>query len=716
MKFGKEFAAQMVPEWHEAYMDYNFLKTILKEIQIFRQRSRPPPTTAITGSRRKLSLYRAFSGLTQRHNYPATPGTPDVENQVIVVNTQGESSETMFLMAADEGGEKELVYFRKLDGEFNKVVRFYKSKVDEVMKEAAMLDKQMDALIAFRIKVDNPDQSWFDRSAEMNRLASEVAASMAVLSASTPAGARASRRAPSMDVIDEEGSGKYDESGNEKDVKERENATQIAQKERGMTIRGVRPAPLELLSQVRMNQAAETPRSTIKSFLNVPNQNEIKFTKENLKKVEEQLKNAFIEFYHKLRLLKNYSFLNILAFSKIMKKYDKITSRSASKAYLMMVENSHLGSNDGVTKLMDRVEASFIKHFSNSNRSKGMTILRAKVKREKHRVTFSLGFLVGYAVSLFVALMLFTRARHLLEHENRDQYMENLFPLYTLFGFITLHMLMYAANIYFWRQYRVNYPFIFGFKKGTELGYREVLVLTFGIAVLSIAAGLANLDMDMDPNSKDYKTPTEIIPLGLLGLLVVILFCPFNVIYRSSRFFLLTCLFHCVCAPLYKVTLPDFFLGDQLTSQVQAFRSVEFYICYYGWGDFKHRKNTCKDSVVYNTFYFIVAAIPYWSRFLQCLRRLYEERDAMQGINGLKYFSTILAVSFRTAYVLDKGIGWKFMAWLFSVNAAIFSTYWDLVIDWGLFQKNSKNRWLRDKLLVPHKSVYFVAIVSTVNT
>ena len=79
-------------------------------------------------------------------------------------------------------------------------------------------------------------------------------------------------------------------------------------------------------------------------------------------------------------------------------------------------------------------------------------------------------------------------------------------------------MLMYAANIYFWRRYRVNYPFIFGFKKGTELGYREVLVLTFGVAVLSLAAGLANLDMDMDPNSKDYKTPTEIIPLGLLGV------------------------------------------------------------------------------------------------------------------------------------------------------------------------------------------------------
>ena len=54
------------------------------------------------------------------------------------------------------------------------------------MKEAAMLNKQMDALIAFRIKVENP-QGWFDRSVEMTRLASDVAAS-------TPKGARASSK------------------------------------------------------------------------------------------------------------------------------------------------------------------------------------------------------------------------------------------------------------------------------------------------------------------------------------------------------------------------------------------------------------------------------------------------------------------------------------------------------------------------------------------
>ena len=77
-------------------------------------------------------------------------------------------------------------------------------------------------------------------------------------------------------------------------------------------------------------------------------------------------------------------------------------------------------------------------------------------------------------------------------------------------------MLMYAANIYFWRRYRVNYPFIFGFKRGAELGYREVFLLGTGLAVLASAGFLANLHLDMDSSTRDYKTVTELVPLGLV--------------------------------------------------------------------------------------------------------------------------------------------------------------------------------------------------------
>ena len=44
-----------------------------------------------------------------------------------------------------------------------------------------------------------------------------------------------------------------------------------------------------------------------------------------------------------------------------------------------------------VIKLMERVELTFTKHFSNSNRRKAMDTLRPKAKKERHRISFSIG-------------------------------------------------------------------------------------------------------------------------------------------------------------------------------------------------------------------------------------------------------------------------------------------------------------------------------------
>ncbi|KAF8050986.1 hypothetical protein N665_1835s0001 [Sinapis alba] len=744
MKFGKEFSSQMVPEWQQAYMDYDYLKTLLKEIIRFKLRTNNAPTRGGAknhqsgGLNRKMTLYRAFSGLVstpgrQRRSNPhdveegiQLTGTTTTSGPILVNNTGERGYETTFLMAAEEGGEYELVFFRRLDDEFNKVSKFYKEKVEEVLKEAVVLNKQMDALIAFRVKVENPEGwGWDERSVEITRLASDISTSAAAISASTPAGAKSMkvRSQAHMEAIQEGGSSRAGQLQDEDEDEEEEEAQAeiVASVSTGASdvnttrMRAARPAPLDILDRVTINNTKETPRSTIKRVLQVSKHTELKFSRENLMKVEEKLKHAFTVFYQKLRLLKSYSFLNVLAFSKVLKKYDKVTSRDATKPYMKVVDSSYLGSSDEVVRLMERVEATFIKHFANANRTKGMNILRPKAKRERHRLTFSTGFSAGCVFSLIVALVAIIRTRNLLQEEGQKQYMNTMFPLYSFFGFIVLHIIMYAANVYYWRRYKVNYSFIFGFKQGTELGYRQVLLVGFSIGVFALLCVLANLDMEANPKTKDYKTFTELLPLFLLLAMFVVLVLPFNFFYRSSRFFFLTCLFHCLAAPLYKVTLPDFFLGDQLTSQVQALRSIEFYICYYGWGDFKHRQNTCNKSSVYNTFFFIVAVIPYASRLLQCMRRLFEEKNPEQGWNGLKYFLTIVAVCLRTAYSIQKGqIAWRVLAAISSAAAAIFSTYWDFIHDWGLLNRTSKNRWLRDKLLIPQKKVYFIAMILNV--
>lgn len=78
-------------------------------------------------------------------------------------------------------------------------------------------------------------------------------------------------------------------------------------------------------------------------------------------------------------------------------------------------------------------------------------------------------------------------------------------------------MLTYAANIYFWRRYKVNYPFIFGFKQGTELDHQQVFLLSNGLAVLFLASFLANLHLDSGSNASKYKTLAQLLlPLCLV--------------------------------------------------------------------------------------------------------------------------------------------------------------------------------------------------------
>ncbi|KAL0795452.1 hypothetical protein Bca101_066829 [Brassica carinata] len=640
MKFGKEFIAQMIPEWQQAYLDYSRLKSLLQEIQNARKRS-----GAVT---RKQPVHRNFSGLTKRCS--RVTSSQELENQDIMVSEMVggdgfERYETSIMRVAEAGREPELVFLKTLDLEFDKVNHFYK------------------------IIVDQPSSSW---------TCSETV---------------------SVNV-------------NALDTTEHRE-TLADGSNHGDSTRGKVPEALSVLDRIRLNKAQETPLSRIRNVLKLSHHEDLKFTRENLKKIEERLKDVFIEYYRKLKHLNNYSFLNTLAISKIMKKYDKIASRSAAKTYMEMVDKSYLTSSDEIRKLMVRVESIFAEHFANSNRSKAMNLLRPKVKKEKHRTTFSTGLFVGCSVSLVIALALLIHARNIMGADGKNIYMETMFPLYSLFGFVVLHMIMYASNIYFWKRYRVNYPFIFGFKEGTELGYRHVLLLSFGLNTLALAAVIMNLDMEMDPNTNDYKTLTELLPLFIVGLVIAITICPFNIFYRSSRFFFIMVVFRCIAAPLYKVNLPDFFLADQFTSQVQALRSLEFYICYYGWGDFRLRQNTCRSSHVYSTFYFIVAVIPYWSRFLQCARRLIEQKDSTEGYNALKYFLTIAAVCLRTAYSLNRGNAWRNAAWFFSALATFYGTYWDIVFDWGLLHKSSKS-WLREKLLVPHKSVYYIAMVVNV--
>lgn len=146
-------------------------------------------------------------------------------------------------------------------------------------------------------------------------------------------------------------------------------------------------------------------------------------------------------------------------------------------------------------------------------------------------------------------------------------------------------MLLYAANIHFWKHCRINYPFIFGVKQGTELSSQDVFLFSTGLAVLTLGTFLVHIHLKVDSVNSVYSKHTELVPAGLLivryvavtllsfsfarkpisklvylfslQVFLAIFLCPFNVMYKSSRVFLIRHLFHCICAPLYKVSISN---------------------------------------------------------------------------------------------------------------------------------------------------------------
>lgn len=96
---------------------------------------------------------------------------------------------------------------------------------------------------------------------------------------------------------------------------------------------------------------------------------------------------------------------------------------------------------------------------------------------------------------------------------------------------------------------------------------------------------------------------------------------------------------------------------------------------------------------------------------LQCARRWFDEGKTSHLVNLGKYVSAMLAAGAKVAYEKEQTVGWLCLLVIVSTCATVYQLYWDFVKDWGFFQTNSKNPWLRDELILRHKFIYYVSMV-----
>ncbi|KAJ3700733.1 hypothetical protein LUZ61_004438 [Rhynchospora tenuis] len=718
VKFSKQFEAQLVPEWKEAFVDYWQLKKDLKRMQVVGDNKTDPHNRGTEPS----LVHRLFKKRIPffRSNGNREHGAIQVHRKLGSSASKNDFYETELL---DQFEDNEVVkeFFSRLDLQLNKVNQFYKGKEKEYLDRGESLHKQIEILLELKAALKQQQQQR-GKGILGTDPKDDPSISCSIISEEDSTRGAMDQTEQNPESLSRE-LGSLTSDQDQLSMSQRLDSIKY-RREEGNKFRSLSGRVVSCQGKnVKINIPLTTPSRTFSALTdlvwedlvnqskkggNEPSINKLSVNKTKLHHAEKMIRGAFIELYKGLGYLKTYRNLNMLAFVKILKKFDKVTQKQVSSTYLKVVESSYFNSSDKAVKLTDEVEELFIKHFAEDDKRKAMKYLKPHQRKESHTVTFFIGLFAGCFMALFTGYCIMAHLAGMYTSHSNSIYMETAYPVLSMFSLLFLHLFLYGCNIFMWRKTRINYAFIFEFVPTKELKYRDVFLICTACMTVVVGAMFAHLALIL---KGDSSTQVQAIPGILVLIFLLLLVCPFNVLYKSTRFLFLQILRNIILSPLYKVVMVDFFMADQLCSQVPMLRSLEYVACYYITGRYKTQDyGYCYSAKHFRDLAYAVSFLPYYWRAMQCARRWFDEGDMGHLINLGKYVSAMLAAGAKVAYEREKSPGWLVLVVAMSSGATVYQLYWDFVKDWGLLQANSKNPWLRNDLILKRKFVYYLSM------
>ncbi|KAL2463566.1 Phosphate transporter PHO1 [Forsythia ovata] len=708
VKFSKELEAQLIPEWKDAFVNYWQLKKHVKKIKLARKPKHVPDTNYDFGISIFDPICRVVNKIASRIHSGGEKEKPEIiqVKRKFREGNDGEEEEEIYETELDQlfSEEDEVkVFFETLDDELNKVNQFYQTKETEFVERGEILNKQLQILLDLKRVLSDRRQK---------NLAAKTSSSF--FSPTNSSCGRSSYFSESQsEYCDSPKDTQTDDDVVAALEKNGINFINSATTTRAKTKKGKPKVAL------RIDIPATTPSRTIAAVTSMLWEDLVNNSKKELgtadiinrKKIqcaEKMIRGAFVELYRGLGLLKTYSSLNMVAFTKILKKFDKVSNQQASVSYLKVVKKSHFVSSDKVLRLMDEVESLFAQHFANNDRKKAMKFLRPHHHKDSHMLTFFVGLFTGCFITLFSVYVILAHLSGMFSPGIEATYMETVYPIFSMFALLSLHMFMYGCNLFVWKSTRINCNFIFEFQSSTALNYRDAFLICTSLMTAVVGAMVIHLIL-----LSEGFSPLQVntIPGILLLCFISLLVCPLNILYRPTRYYFIRVIRNIVCSPFYKVLMVDFFMADQLTSQIPLLRHIESAACYFLAGSFKtHNYETCKSGKLYMELAYVISFAPYYWRAMQCARRWFDESNIDHLANLGKYVSAMVAAGARITYARQQSELWMAIVLVTSLVATVYQLYWDFVKDWGLLNPKSKNPWLRDDLILKNKSIYYVSI------
>ncbi|KAI1414338.1 EXS-domain-containing protein [Hypoxylon sp. FL1857] len=418
-----------------------------------------------------------------------------------------------------------------------------------------------------------------------------------------------------------------------------------------------------------------------------------------------KLKLALQEFYRGLELLQSYAQLNRTAFRKLNKKYDKAVNARPPYRYMNeRVNKSWFVNSNTVDEYLHAVEDLYARYFEKGNRKIATGKLHRLNRRpgDESAIAFRNGLFIGTG-AVFTLQGLVYGSQLLFDPDpvvqTQTSYLMQIYGGYFLMLFL---MFLFCLDCYMWTCNKINYPFIFEFDTRNSLDWRQLSSFpSFFLLLFGIFFWINFTRYGSDELYLYY-------PVILICITLFILLLPAPVLWHRSRQWLVYSHFRLFFAGLYPVEFRDFFLGDMYCSLTYATSNIELFFCLYA-----HYWNNPVQCNSNNSrlLGFFSALPPIW-RLLQCIRRYRDTKNVFPHlVNGGKYGMTIMSSVTLSLYRMratPSNLG-LFVA--FSTMNGIYTSIWDLFMDFSFFQPETRHRFLRDILGLKRRWLYYVVMV-----